>query len=168
MGTITFITSLLTFYLKGEIRHEQNFIKIKKPNTILSLIPLGSKTNTMPINQISSVETNFKLLFKPFLVGLIIAIVGLTLLSDSFVGGVVVFLIGAAMVINSFQTELHVNLTSGKVEYVFFLIFEKKKAEMAAEQINTLISNRMDDTNTRVHTEKQTDALIDAIGKLKE
>ncbi|MFA5658900.1 MAG: hypothetical protein WC900_06410, partial [Oscillospiraceae bacterium] len=59
MGTITFMTSLLTFYLKGEIKSEQNFIKLKSPNTILSLIPLGAHKETLPTNQIASVETNF-------------------------------------------------------------------------------------------------------------
>ena len=77
METISFMTSLLTFYLKGEIKQEQNFIRFKVPNTILTFIPLGSVKETVPINQISSVGTSFKLLFKSFLVGVILAFIGL-------------------------------------------------------------------------------------------
>ena len=44
MTSIKYMTSLLTFYLKGEIRTEKNFIQFKTPNTILGLIPLGAKT----------------------------------------------------------------------------------------------------------------------------
>ena len=43
MQKIEFMTSLLTFYLKGEISTEQNFLTLKVPNTILTLIPLGRK-----------------------------------------------------------------------------------------------------------------------------
>ena len=43
MEAIKYMTSLLTFYIKGEITTEQNFLKIKFPNTVLALIPLGSR-----------------------------------------------------------------------------------------------------------------------------
>lgn len=167
METIIFITSLLTFYLKGEIRHQQNFIRIKKPNTILSLIPLGSVNDTIPINQIASVGTNFKLLLKNFVFGLIVAMLGLGSLLDSFLVGLVVTAIGVSMVINAFQVKLSINLTSGATKEVYFLIFEKKKAEQAETQINGLISGRMDDTNNRIQTERQTDVLVDALQNLK-
>lgn len=168
METISFMSSLLTFYLKGEIAHEQNFIKLKTPNTILSLIPLGAKNDTIPVTQISSVETNFKLLFKNFIIGLVVAIIGLSLFRSSFLAGLIVLLIGAGMVINSFQTVLCIRLTSSTSKYISFLVFEKSKAELAANQINTIISNRLDDTNNRVHTEKQTEAIVDAISSLKK
>ena len=39
MNTVTYVVSLLTFYLKGEIRSEQNFVVFQEPNTVLGLIP---------------------------------------------------------------------------------------------------------------------------------
>lgn len=48
MQPITYMTSLFTFYLKGEIKSEQNFISFKVPNTILGLIPLGPKLRSSP------------------------------------------------------------------------------------------------------------------------
>ena len=68
MQPIQYMSSLLTFYLKGEIRQEQNFVNLKRPNTILSLIPLGAKKDSIPVNQLSSVESNFKLHFGSFLI----------------------------------------------------------------------------------------------------
>ena len=41
MQTVEFITSYLTFYLKGKIQVDKNFVKFEIPNTILKLIPLG-------------------------------------------------------------------------------------------------------------------------------
>ena len=43
MNNITYMTGLLTFYLKGNISADQNFVRLKIPNTILSLIPLGAQ-----------------------------------------------------------------------------------------------------------------------------
>lgn len=159
METITFMTSLLTFYLKGEIRHEQNFIKLKAPNTILSFIPLGAEKHTVPINQISSVGTSFSLLLKNLIVGVIAAFLGLALMGDTVLGGLIVLLLGVSMAINSFQTVLTVNTTSGNEFEISFLIFEKSKAEQAEYQINQLVSHRLDDTNNR----QQTDRIVDAI-----
>ena len=63
MEAIKYMTSLLTFYIKGEIATEQNFLKIRFPNTVLALIPLGSRKYNVPVAQISSVASNFKLKF---------------------------------------------------------------------------------------------------------
>lgn len=159
METITFMTSLLTFYLKGEIKHEQNFIKFKVPNTILSIIPLGAQNETIPINQISSVGTNFHLLFKNFVIGIIVTLIAFACFGDSVLLGLILLFIGVSMVINSFQSILTVNMTSGNALYISFLIFEKSKAKQTEYYINQLISNRLDDTNNR----QQTDRIIDAI-----
>lgn len=159
METIKFMTSLLTFYLKGEIKHEQNFIKLKIPNTILSIIPLGSENETIPINHISSVGTNFHLLFKNFVIGILVAIISFACFSDSVLLGLILLFIGISMVINSFQSILTINTTSGDAIYLSFFIFEKSKAIQAEQHINQLISDRLDDTNNR----QQTDRIIDAI-----
>lgn len=149
MQKIEFMTSLLTFYLKGEISTEQNFLTLKVPNTILTLIPLGRKNDTIPVTQISSVSTDFKLLFKDFLIGFIL------------------LLIGVAMVINSFQTVLTIRTTSGEIKSASILIFEKSKAEQAASMINHIIGSRLDDTNNRVQGDRQTDRMVEAINSLK-
>ena len=70
MTSIKYMTSLLTFYLKGEIRTEKNFIQFKTPNTILGLIPLGAKTEKFTIDQISSTTTNFRLRLKYLIFGI--------------------------------------------------------------------------------------------------
>lgn len=175
---ISFMTSLMTFYLKGEIAQQNNFVTLKIPNTILGFIPLGSQTEKLPIGQISMVGTNFRLLFKQFIVGIITAIIGLSVMGSSLLTGLIFLLIGAGMVINSFQNILVIDLTSGRAIRLSFLIFEKSKITQAEQEINKLISNRMDDTNNRIHTEKavkdnreqnkeQTDRIIEAINSQK-
>lgn len=161
-SSIKYLVSLLLFYLKGEISFEQNFIRFKTPNTILGFIPLGSKKESMPINQLSVVSTDFHLDFKGFLVGLVIAVVTAILAFEDFpedAFALIGTLFGIIMCISSFETILTVEATSGKVISVPFWIIEKKKAEEAEERINNLISGRLDDTNNR----QQTDRIVDAI-----
>lgn len=155
METIRFMTSLLTFYIKGEIRAEGNFLKLRTPNTLLTLIPLGSRKNNIPINQIAEASTSFKLLFKHFLAGLIELIIGFIVLKDVILLGLILMLVGVCTIINSFQTLLVISTTSGTDYVISFLIFEKSAADRAAEHIVAMIGSRMDDTNTRMQTEKQ-------------
>lgn len=168
MNTITFMTSLLTFYLKGEIKQEQHFIRLKCPNTILTFIPLGARKASLPIEQISTVDTSFRLCLKNFIAGILLAVIGLAMLfGNTFFIGLILLLLGASNVIHSFQTELEISMTSGQAHIISFLIFEKSKAEQAAEQIEQLISVRYNATDVGLHTEKQTEALVNAISNIK-
>ncbi len=162
MEKITFMTSLLTFYLKGEISAAQNFLKLKKPNTIFTLIPLGARKINVPINQISSVGTNFKMFVKDFFIGIIEIIVAFALFKSSVIWALILLIVGAFTIINSLQTELVISTTSGANYMLFFLIFEKRKAEAAAEAINNMIGSRLNDTNVRIQNEVQTAALNSA------
>lgn len=68
-------------------------------------------------------------------------------------------LIGANKVITAFETVLTIKTTAGDMKNISFLIFEKAKAELAETKIRQIISDRLDDTNNRV----QTDRIVDAI-----
>lgn len=159
MQSIQYMTSLLTFYMKGEISQEQNFVHLKKPNTILNIIPLGAEKDSIPVTQLSSVQSNFKVYIKPLAFGTLFTIFGLSMLSQSFIVALILMLIGANAIITAFETVLSIKTTAGEVKRIPFLIFEKEKAELAETQIRQIISNRLDDTNNRV----QTDRVVEAI-----
>lgn len=161
MKPIKYVTSLLTFYLKGEISAEQNLIKFKNPNTILGLIPLGSKKENITINQIASTQSNFKLKLKKFILGIIFAIFSFSLLGveGGFIGFSIMLIIAVNFVLDAFEIVLQINMTSGQTRTIEFFIFDKAKAQSAENQINAMIAERLDDTNNR----KQTDKIVYAI-----
>jgi len=162
MTTIRYLTSLLTFYLRGEITVEQNFVRFKLPNTILGIIPLGARKESVPVTQIASTQSNFKLRFFRLIFAALVIALGFYLLPNSFAGGLIILILGANMVINSFTITLDVNMTSGKPYHISFFILEKGKADRAESLINQKISGRLDDTNVR----QQTDRVIGAISDL--
>lgn len=159
MEPIHYMTSLFTFYLKGEIKSEQNFIVFKNPNTILGLIPLGARTEKYPINQIASTSTNFKLRIKKLILGIIVAIVAFSIISESFIAGLVLLALAANWIIDAFEVDLVVTTTAGQAKLIDFLVFDKGKAQLAEQQISYMISNRLTDTNVR----EQTDRVVNAI-----
>ena len=57
---IPFMTSYLTFYLKGHIGIHSDHVDLTIPNTIFGLIPLGSNNRSIDVNQIVSPVSNFK------------------------------------------------------------------------------------------------------------
>ena len=163
MEPITYITSLLTFYLKGKITQEQNLVKFEKPNAIFfELIPLGKKTETLPINQIASVSSDFKLRLSRLIVGIIVALFSFSLFAGGgggIIGGLIVLLIGVSIILDAFDTYLVVTQTSGVQITIPFFVFEKNKAELAERRLNEFISNRLDDTNVRQNTDRIVDAI---------
>lgn len=161
MEPIRYMTSLLMFYLKGEISREQNFLNLKKPNTILKLIPFGAKKESIPVTQLASVESDFKLHVGWLIFGAFLMAAGFVLISESIFGALITVLIGANMVIAGFETVLTIKTTAGDVKNIPFLIFEKAKADLAQTQIRKIISDRLDDTNNRA----QTDRIVEAINK---
>lgn len=161
MESVTILTSLLFVWLKARIDFEENFIKIKNPNSILGFIPLGSKKFSVAINQIASVDSNFKLLFKNLIIGIIELIISFVCFNDSgtIIVGIILLILAISTIINSFQIHLNINTTSGQVYFISAFIFQKGKLSSIETSLNELISNRMNDTNNRKVSEAQTEAL---------
>lgn len=169
MKTIRYATSFLTAYLKGEIRSEQNFIQFKVPNTVLGLIPLGSKKRQIPVNQISSVTTGFRINWIQLVIGIVFAAATFVatfspetkdiMLVSKILGILISLTVSACLAVNALDPYLVISTTSGRGMIIHFLIFDRAKAELAADEINSMIGERMSDTNVR----EQTDRVVDAI-----
>lgn len=176
METITFMSSVIAFYIKGEISAEQNFVRIKRRNR-LGLIPLDSVEERIPITQISLVGMTYRLRPFWFIVGSFMTFISFFIFifnEKPFFISVPLLFLSIAILVCSFRKCLVIDLTSGRVISISFVIFEWSKANAAAALINDLISNRIDDTNVRIHTDRsiddnreQTDRVVDAIKGLE-
>lgn len=151
MEVIRFMQTYLAFYLKGEIRLEENFINLKMPNTFLSFIPLGYRTNAIPVNQITSISKDFGVDTATCIIISLSLIVFLPLL----IGGVsistklIVIFFYLVFFTNALRFKIRIVTTSGELKPFSCSIFEKKKVDFAVEEIKKRVANRMDDTNLR-------------------
>ena len=163
MNIVTYVVSLLTFYLKGEIRSEQNFVVFQEPNTVLGLIPLGKHTDRIPVHQIAAVSTTFRLKLGKLVCGILAFLFGFGLFGQpgTFLPGLIILILAVNWILDAFEIDLTLITTSGAVKRIDFFIFDKEKAVLAEQQIHAMISNRMSDTNVR----EQTDRVVDAINR---
>ena len=166
MKTIKYRISLPTAYLKGEVTHEQNFVKLKTPNILFSLLAIGTKTDVIPVNQIATVTRTFNCIGVILLFGMILMWSGFSVISaskilslSSSLAPIILILLGVLIIITSFQTVITIKTTSGESLKISVLIFDRSKALEIEDLINQLISNRLDDTNNR----QQTDRIVEAI-----
>lgn len=166
MKTIKYRISLPTAYLKGEVTHEQNFVKLKTPNILFSLLAIGTKTDVIPVNQIATVTRTFNCIGVILLFGIILMWSGFSVISvskilslSSSLAPIILILLGVLIIITSFQTVITIKTTSGEALKISVLIFDRSKALEIEDLINQLISNRLDDTNNR----QQTDRIVEAI-----
>ncbi len=160
----TYMTSLLTFYMKGKITVTGRSVKLTIPNTFLKFIPLGSRTYEPMISQISSVNNSFKLNAKPLFFGIIVVLGGISAISDSFLTGLILLLIGIGEIISAFETVMYITENSGRNIGVSALIFDKKTIEDARNEIQKYLLMRVDDTNSRM----QTNRIVNAINNQNE
>lgn len=147
---IEFITSIPTFYMKGKVEIATDSVRLSVPNTVLGLIPYGSRGGTYDVNHIASVHTDSRLSLKRLLFGGLLALLGLGGLSDSF-GYVLLLLLGILLVLNAFENDVIITLDSGLVIDVPLVVFEKDKATLIEQKILTIVHARTYDTNTRIH-----------------
>lgn len=166
MKTIKYRISLPTAYLKGEVTHEQNFVKLKTPNILFSLLAISTKTDVIPVNQIATVTRTFNCIGVILLFGIILMWSGFSVISaskilslSSSLAPIILILLGVLIIITSFQTVITIKTTSGEALKISVLIFDRSKALEIEDLINQLISNRLDDTNNR----QQTDRIVEAI-----
>lgn len=176
IGAIEFITSYITFYLKGSIEFTNDNVIAQVPNTILGVIPLGRRKRTLDVAHITSTVSDFKVDIKNLLIGAVVALVGLCSLGDpdSILLALAIMAFGVLMVLNALVSYVAISMDSGELVIIPLVFFERDKADMIADNINRLLSARKYDTNVRIHTENAADRMaysqaqiVDAINGLR-
>lgn len=130
---ITYLTSLIVFYLKGVIYTEKGFLKFKQPNTIFGIIPLGQKEESILLKQIVGVNSSFKFEIGSFLIGLLFIILGLPT--------IILSIIGILVMISSFQTHFEVSTTGSAKKHISFIVFDNNKMHKVKEYLENVISS---------------------------
>lgn len=167
MEPITFNRGILRPYMKGKISCDQNLIHVEEPTSLLWFIPTGHRSYQLPLAQVASVVSTsvnhwVGLFFCVFsLIYIAIAIVG-SLASFQFVEFLAGLIVGALVLwltLLCMPGYLVIATTAGQEARIKFTFFERSKAALAAQQLNQMIANRMDDTNVRINTDRVVEAI---------
>ena len=126
MTTIQYVAGLLTFYFKGKISRDDNFVYLSNPNIFLGLFPLRTTKQQFLLNQIVSTSSGFRLIYKDLIISLLELVFGILVCNTTLLGLILVF-ISIATFISAFKTTLTIHLSSGKKITICFVVLEKKK-----------------------------------------
>lgn len=117
---------MILFWFKTSIAASSMRVQCKSPNTLLGVIPLGSSTQTIPLRNIASVDTN------------IFLIAGLACMKDSALVGILFLVLAAANLANTMNAQLDFVNQAGGRNTVKVSILKKAKLMQLAQAIQQL------------------------------
>lgn len=135
--------SVVLFFLKSTFQLTSKRLIIRIPNVVLLFFPLGSKVETYPLRNVSSVVSVFRLKFVKLVFGIFGVIVGLSLLSEPAIG-VLVLLLGALMAVDSLVLGIVVRAAGGEISAYRLALWQKDLADRLVNQINQAIADCSD------------------------
>ena len=118
---------MILFWFKTSIAASSMRVQCKSPNTLLGVIPLGSSTQTIPLRNIASVDTN------------IFLIAGLACMKDSALVGILFLVLAAANLANTMNAQLDFVNQAGGRNTVKVSILKKAKLMQLAQAIQQLV-----------------------------
>lgn len=134
-----FSPSVVLFWLKTSVAASNMRVMYKSPNTLLGVIPLGSSTQTIPLRNIASVDTNTKFNPGSFVWGVVFLVAGLAFLSDSAALGILLLLLAAANLANMMSAQPDFVNQAGGRNSVKVSILEKDKLMQLEQKIQQLV-----------------------------
>jgi len=134
----SFISSLLTFYIKSEFAITNKRFVAHYPKIILGIFPWWFNNITFSIKQISWVQIDVSYKIFRMLVWIILWFIWFSTLAMWWMG-LLLLILGILMFASWIQTYIKV-VTSWWITYCPILFWEKSKAETIVQNINTSIA----------------------------
>lgn len=139
-----FSPNILAPWLKTEAAASSMRVQYKDPNTLLGFIPLGSRTQTIPLRNIASVDTNVQLSVRNLIGAVVFAIAGMGCFTEQngAAGGVMLLLVAALFALNVMKTRLDfVNQAGGRNSVTVSILEKAKLAQLATEIQNRVFAD---------------------------
>ena len=130
--TVEVRPSIVLFWLRTKLSVTPKGISGSVPNTILGLIPLGSRDLMYPMKQVSGVQVNTKFSIVSAILG------GICLITGFF--GAIIFLIPAAILIgNAYTAQVIILNTGNGKEVVKATWLDKAILESYANKVRAIL-----------------------------
>ena len=132
-----FTANLLLFWLKANYTLTNKRVSGETPNTFLGLIPLGKAKISQPLKTIASVSCSSKFLFKRFILGVILLVIG----GQGMITGVIFTVFGIINILNCYTATFSIRNHSGENVGYEISILEKSKVENFVNLVNNQIAD---------------------------
>ncbi|CAM3223086.1 hypothetical protein [Vagococcus fessus] len=151
---VIFSLSPLFFWVKGYIEVDSRFVKTSTGNTILGFIPAGKANQSIPLKNISAASLSSQYKIKPFIIGIIIIFIALSMIGSTFLGALIMLLIGVGVLCSGILTTLVIQ-RAGSDYYLAVPFFEKKKLLVIQDVIIEALANDADKTDLNQFMDKK-------------
>jgi len=135
-----FTANLILFWLKANYTLTDKRVTGHTPNTFLGLIPIGQAQVAQPLKTISSVISSTKFHFIRLLFGLILFIIGLSIIGNSFIAGIILSILGLVWILNCYTATFVITNNAGQSTGYEISILEKSKVQDFVNEINKVIT----------------------------
>jgi hypothetical protein len=130
--------SLLFFFIKSKFALTNKRFLAKIPNFIF-LFPFGSNDVTYPLNGIVNVKLSTKLRFFRLLIGVVLALIGISNLNY-----ILLLLVGAFLILMSYEVIIVIQTSAGSGLLVYPVSwFDKVNAQKLVNELNQAIAERL-------------------------
>jgi hypothetical protein len=136
----TFTANLILFWLKANYILTNKRVTGHTPNTLLGLIPLGKAQIAQPLKTVASVVSSTQFFFKRLLFGVILLVAGFALMGSTFIVGIILAILGLVNVLNCYTSTFVITNNAGESQWYEISILEKSKVEDFVNEVNTTIA----------------------------
>lgn len=150
----TFSTSLLVFWVKGKISIDSRFLKVKVPNTVMGVIPLGSKEDIIPLKTISNIQIDTTYKLAPLIIGGFLAASSVANIFNTGLGGLIFLAIYVAIAGSGIRTTLTFD-KSGSKQVVSAPFFEAKQLHAIKDEIYEKMMIHEDSRDLNMYFDKK-------------
>ena len=137
----SFKFGFIQFLLQTKVVLTNRRLAAERPNVILGLIPIGTNKLSFPLENIASVGSSFEFGLVRFLLGVILAIIGLAVTSET-AGGLIFLLAGVIILMGAFRYSIQVTNNAGQTIILHLIITQIDRARRFTSQVNTTLANR--------------------------
>lgn len=145
-----FSASTLLFWIKGSVSVDYRFVKVVEQNTVLGLIPAGKHKQNIPLKNISAASIDTSYSVKDFIVGIIVALIGLAMINSSALFGFLAFIIGVGIFLNGIMTKLSIE-KAGSAYEISVPFYDKQSLVYIQQAIEEAISTDIDKTDQSLY-----------------
>ena len=133
------------FFLRTSVALTDRRVVASSPNVVLGLFPAGANTVTFPLNQVASSQVGNSYGVGSVVVGLILAVVGLLLLTGvAVVFGVILLALGVVLVLGGIRAGIKITNTGGSETSMNIVPWERASAQNFVNELNTVLANRLE------------------------
>ncbi|NHZ85450.1 MAG: hypothetical protein GWP19_06175 [Planctomycetia bacterium] len=136
-----FTANLILFWLKANYVLTNKRLTGDTPNTLFGIVPLGKAQIAQPLKTIASVTSSTKFTLGRLLLGVVLLLIGFSIMGSSFFISLVLLILAAVNILNCYTATFIVTNNGGQSTGYEISILEQSKVVEFTNEVNIVIAD---------------------------